>query len=33
VPGYSTTEIRRKIREGAPSAASATLAQPSPAKS
>ena len=39
VPGYSTTEILRKIREGAPSAATqagtatATTAQPSPTKS
>ena len=33
VPGYSTTEILRKIREGAPSAEAATPAQPSPAKS
>ncbi|HEX3121572.1 MAG TPA: D-glycero-beta-D-manno-heptose 1-phosphate adenylyltransferase [Candidatus Acidoferrum sp.] len=38
VPGYSTTEILRKIREGAPSAATqagtatATPAQPSPTK-
>lgn len=31
--GNSTTEILRKIREGAPSAASATSAQPSPTKS
>ncbi|MBV9886259.1 MAG: adenylyltransferase/cytidyltransferase family protein [Acidobacteria bacterium] len=31
VPGYSTTEILRKIREGAPSAAQ--TAQPSPATS
>jgi rfaE bifunctional protein nucleotidyltransferase chain/domain len=35
VPGYSTTEILRKIREGAPSAATetATPAPPSPTKS
>ena len=35
VPGYSTTEILRKIREGAPSAAPepATPAPPSPTKS
>ncbi len=33
VPGYSTTEILRKIREGAPSAETATSASPSPTKS
>jgi D-glycero-beta-D-manno-heptose 1-phosphate adenylyltransferase len=35
VPGYSTTEILRKIREGAPPAANttATPAQPAPTKS
>jgi len=33
LPGYSTTEILRKIREGAPSTATATQAQPSPRKS
>ena len=33
VQGYSTTEILRKIREGAPSAATATPAPPSPTKS
>ena len=32
VEGYSTTEILRKIREGAHSAETATPAQPSPAK-